>query len=96
MRHPKDCGPKERYPNGIRQLVTPAHARADTSASVRNLIPFWKSPRSAFCQKRKCPGSRGTSVLPSGAEIISLPRHVRLVPKGDMRELRHLILHGLN
>jgi hypothetical protein len=24
-------------------------------------------------QKRKCPGSRGTSVLPSGADIVSLP-----------------------
>ena len=32
-------------------------------------------------QKRKCPGSRGTSFLPSGADIVSLPRHVRLVPK---------------
>ena|SRR6266851_5224911 len=30
--------------------------------------------------KRKCPGSRGTSVLPSGADIVSLPQHVRLVP----------------
>src|SRR5713101_8540527 len=30
-------------------------------------------------QKRKCPGSRGTSVLPSGADIVSLPRHVSLV-----------------
>jgi hypothetical protein len=26
-------------------------------------------------QKRKCPGSRGTSALPSGADIVSLPRH---------------------
>ena len=34
-------------------------------------------------QKRKCPGSRGTSVLPSGADIVSLPRHVRLVPTRD-------------
>jgi hypothetical protein len=24
-------------------------------------------------QKQKCPGSRGTSVLPSGADIASLP-----------------------
>src|SRR5450631_1397535 len=31
-------------------------------------------------KKRKCPGSRGTSVLPSGADIVSLPRHVHLVP----------------
>jgi hypothetical protein len=35
-------------------------------------------------QKRKCPGSRGTSVLPSGADIVSLPRHVRLVPTAVM------------
>jgi hypothetical protein len=34
-------------------------------------------------QKRKCPGSRGTSVLPSGADIVSMPRHVRLVPIRD-------------
>jgi hypothetical protein len=34
-------------------------------------------------QKRKCPGSRGTSVLPSGADIVSLPRHVRFVPQAD-------------
>jgi hypothetical protein len=30
-------------------------------------------------QKRKGPGSRGTSVLPSGADIVSPPRHVRFV-----------------
>jgi hypothetical protein len=35
-------------------------------------------------QKRKCPGSRGTSVLPSGADIVSLLRHVRLVPTADV------------
>jgi hypothetical protein len=35
-------------------------------------------------QKRKCPGSRGTSVLPSGADIVSLPRHVRLVPTAEV------------
>jgi hypothetical protein len=35
-------------------------------------------------QKRKCPGSRGTSGLPSGADILSLPRHVRLVPSTDI------------
>jgi len=34
-------------------------------------------------QERKCPGSRGTSVLPSGADIVSLPQHVRLAPKAD-------------
>ena len=43
---------------------------------------------SAVGQKRTCPGSRGTSVLPSGADIVSLPRHVRLVPMAD--------LHGRN
>src|SRR5713101_7985881 len=35
-------------------------------------------------QKRKCPGSRGTSVLPSGADIVSLPRHVSLVTTVDL------------
>jgi hypothetical protein len=35
-------------------------------------------------QKRKCPGSRGTSVLPSGADIVSLPQQVRLVPFADI------------
>ncbi len=34
-------------------------------------------------QKRKCPGSRGTSGLPSGADIVSLRQHVRLVPQPD-------------
>jgi hypothetical protein len=42
---------------------------------------------SAQGQKRKCPGSRGTSVLPSGPDIVSLPRHVRLVPKGDLANI---------
>ena len=35
-------------------------------------------------QKRKCPGSRGTSVLPSGADIVGLPQHVSLVPKHEI------------
>src|SRR5450631_2309009 len=39
---------------------------------------------SAAGKKRKCPGSRGTSVLPSGADIVSLPRHVHFVPKGEI------------
>jgi hypothetical protein len=39
---------------------------------------------SVLGQKRKCVGSRGTSVLPSGADIVSLPRHVRLVPTVDL------------
>jgi hypothetical protein len=44
-------------------------------------------------QKRKCPGSRGTSVLPSGADIVSLPRHVRLVPKAEVdRALKSVYL----
>src|SRR6202171_5861430 len=38
----------------------------------------------AMGQKRKCPGSRGTSVLPSGADIVSLPLHVRLVPEAEV------------
>src|SRR5712691_1586970 len=37
--------------------------------------------RSAPGQKRKCLASRGTSVLFSGADIVSLPRHIRLVPE---------------
>ena len=44
---------------------------------------------SAMGQKRRCPGSRGTSVLPSGADIISLPRHVRLVPRSDINLSGH-------
>jgi hypothetical protein len=32
-------------------------------------------------QNRKCQGSRGTSVLPSTADIVSPARHVRKVPK---------------
>ena len=38
-------------------------------------------------QKRKCPGSRGTSVLPSGADIVSLPRHVRFVPIREVGDI---------
>jgi hypothetical protein len=45
-------------------------------------------------QKRKCPGSRGTSVLPSGADVVSLPRHVRVVPGRDMRGDAPQILLG--
>jgi len=46
------------------------------------------SPRmSAMGQKRKCPGSRGRSVLPTGADIVSLPRHVRLVPQAEVGAL---------
>src|SRR5450631_3832309 len=48
---------------------------------------------SDMCQKWKCPGSRGTSVLPSGADIVSLPRHVRFVPISEVSELlfNHLV-----
>jgi len=46
-------------------------------------------------QKRKCPGSRGTSVLPSGADIVSQPRHVRLVPIPEVAALfDHLVGPG--
>jgi hypothetical protein len=38
----------------------------------------------ALGQKRKCPGSRGTSVLPSGADIVSLLQQFRLVPNSDI------------
>jgi hypothetical protein len=43
-------------------------------------------PMSELGQKRKCPGSRGTSVSPSGADIVGLPRHVRLVPEAIIPE----------
>jgi hypothetical protein len=43
--------------------------------------------RSVAGQKRKCLGSRCTSILPSGADIVSLPRHVRLVPNCDIAPL---------
>jgi len=45
--------------------------------------PLRRALMSAWGQKRKCPGSRGTSVLPSGADIVSLPQHVRLVPMNE-------------
>src|SRR5450755_3845978 len=61
------------FPAGsfIEGFRTPATVQAASlpSAGIRN-------PQ----QKRKYPGSRGTPVLPSGADIVSLPRHVRLVP----------------
>jgi len=34
-------------------------------------------------QKRKYLASRGTSVLPSTADIVRLPSHARFVPKAD-------------
>ena len=48
----------------------------------------------ALGQKRKCPGSRGTSVLPSGADIVSLPQHVRLVPIAEAGPTRSPHQHG--
>jgi hypothetical protein len=44
-------------------------------------------------QKRKCPGSRGTSVLPSRADIVSLSRHVRLVPLAEVELARGIRGH---
>jgi len=44
--------------------------------------------RVSLGQKRKCQGSRGTFVLPSGADIVSLPQHVRLVPIADIKAHR--------
>jgi hypothetical protein len=37
-------------------------------------------------QKRKCPGSRGTSVLPRTTDIIRPARLVRFVPIGDLTD----------
>jgi hypothetical protein len=39
-------------------------------------------------QTPKCPGSRGMSVLPSGADVVGMPRHVRLVPIGDIAKIK--------
>jgi hypothetical protein len=38
---------------------------------------------SAVGQKRKCPGLRGMSASPSGADLIRLPAQVRSMPTGD-------------
>ena len=54
---------------------------ADGGRCERRQHPRRPKAKSALGPKRKCPGSRGTSVLPSGADIVSLPRHVRLVPR---------------
>jgi len=58
------------------------------SRTVIRVGPDGAVPQVYFGKKRKCPGSRGTSVLPSGADIVSLPRHVRLVPRVDIREMK--------
>jgi hypothetical protein len=49
-------------------------------ARLRAVLEEQKTFSHGLGQKRKYLGSRGTSVLPSGADIVSLPRHVRLVP----------------
>jgi hypothetical protein len=65
----------------------------DSHASIRAA----RSDRmSESGQKRKCPGSRGTSVLPSGADIVSLPRHVRLVPKTEVSGLARRVRFTLS
>ena len=46
-------------------------------------------------QKRKCPGLRGTPVLPSGADIVSLRQHVRLVPTTEVGRARQSCLCSL-
>jgi hypothetical protein len=43
-------------------------------------FPPTEAPMSAMGQKRKCPRLNGTSLLPSRADIVGLPRHVRKVP----------------
>ena len=53
-------------------------------ARLRAVFGGGKTFSHGLGQKRKCPGSRGTSVLPSGADIVSLPQHVRLVPTTDI------------
>ncbi len=51
--------------------------------------------RSALGQKRKSPRSRGTSVLPSIADILRLPRHVRFVPNSEVAaSFNHLVGAG--
>jgi hypothetical protein len=69
--------------NGRRQPSIDGTSRMNREVQVliceRLGVKFPGSTR----QKRKCPGSRGTSVLPSGADIVSLHQHVRLVPYPD-------------
>src|SRR5450631_2677089 len=57
-----------------------------TTAAVQAEASRWAVIRNPS-QKRKFPGSRGTSVLPSGPDIVSLPRHVRLVPTTEVRQM---------
>src|ERR1700738_5099859 len=71
--------------------ITASTAQRSTARLISNspfvallhlTTPHEECPRRG--QRRKCPGSRGTSVLPSGADIVSLPQHVRLVPTADL------------
>src|SRR6266851_1847598 len=68
----------------------------EAKRSCQEVVSGWRCADELMCsmsemgQKRKCPGSRGTSVLPStGADIVSLPRHVRLVPKHEIAARIH-------
>src|ERR1700674_3797787 len=65
--------------SGSGRLAKPSPWGTSTSYSLPAFLAH-----SELGQKRKCPGSRGTSVLPSGPDIVSLPRHVRLVPTCDI------------
>jgi hypothetical protein len=74
-----------------------ADSRANAATSIKSRRAFIDENKKSLGsrdirkgQKRKCPGSRGASVLPSGADIVGLPRHVRLVPIGDMTPARSL------
>ena len=42
-------------------------------------------------QNRKSPRQNGTSVLPSTVDIVRPPRHVRLVPKGNITAFRSIV-----
>ena len=48
---------------------------------------------SASGQKRKCARLRGMSALPSTADIVRPPRHVRFVPTADLTQI--LLANGL-
>jgi hypothetical protein len=65
------------------------------SGHARTACPFYPQEQTSSgrpgmsekCQKRKWPGFSGMSGLPPGADIVRSPRHVRKVPKGDMRAI---------
>jgi hypothetical protein len=52
------------------------------------MAPHQRQTRSGLMsqlgQNRKCPRLHGMSVLPSRADIVRLPRHVRFVPMSDI------------